>query len=162
MLILILLHCYLWTGVIFAAREMERVSFWLVHIPQKHQGMVPGHLLAWKLLRCGRLLLFSSRSQHYLQDAWFHQFYQSPSASPWHLIEFYSMRTSCVRLLLRISFSKIFLYFLVSMYIISSLSLYLQAVVRVCKFCSFLGSVRSYGTSGLHWDFKRFGWLLWE
>ncbi|KAL6345193.1 hypothetical protein AAG906_015676 [Vitis piasezkii] len=57
-------------------------------------------------------------------------------------------KMSCVRLLLRISFSKIFLSFLVSMYIISSLSLYLQAVVRVCKFCSFLGSVRSYGTSG--------------
>lgn len=53
--------------------------------------------------RWGKLQLFFSKSLHFLKDAWFLLLYQSPYASPWVLIEFYSTRMNYARLLLRIN-----------------------------------------------------------
>ena len=66
--------------------------------------MVPCHHLESNPLRCDRLLLFSSKIPHSLQDIWYHRFCQSPFANLWLLIEFYSMRMSYAKRLLKTSF----------------------------------------------------------
>ena len=99
---------------LFAARQMGRVFGCQVHIPQKHQGKVLGHLLVSNSLRCGRLQLFYSRNHLFLRDAWCHLHCQSPYANHWLLIEFYSMKMSYARLLLRTNFVDFFFWFLIA------------------------------------------------
>ena len=94
-------------GWSFAAGEMERVCGCLVHILLKHHGRDPDPLLASKPLRFGKLRLFFFRSRLSLQDAWCLLFYQSPCVNRWLQIVFYSMRTSYVKLLLRINFGEL-------------------------------------------------------
>lgn len=106
--------CFKWS----AARETAGVHGYEAHILQEHQDMVPGHHLASKSQKCGRLLQFSFKSQISLLDAWCHLCYQSPFANHWLPIEFYSMRKSYVRLWLRTSFFKLFVSSSIYVYIV--------------------------------------------
>ncbi|KAH7841787.1 hypothetical protein Vadar_034379 [Vaccinium darrowii] len=86
-----------------ASTVIELLSGFLARTPQKLQGMDPVHLTVSSALRCARWLPFFSRNPHSLQDTWCLLFYQSLYANPWFPtgVEFFSVRMSYIRLLLR-------------------------------------------------------------
>ena len=122
-----------------AAREMEKVFGYLAHTPQRHQGMVLGLPRVSSLLRCGQLQLFSSRSRHFLQGAWYHQHYPNLYANPWLLIEHYFMRRSYARRLLRINSVDLYgrIIFICYWYVYSMISTSLPLLVSIGE-CSFV------------------------
>lgn len=132
------LLCQPITGPLWA-REMEKVFGYLAHTPQRHQGMVLGLPRVSSLLRCGKLQLFSSRSRHFLQGAWYHQHYPNLYANPWLLIEHYFMRRSYARRLLRINSVDLYgrIIFICYWYVYSMISTSLPLLVSIGE-CSFV------------------------